>query len=205
MIPTKESVAARCLRCMLRPPFCICAEAPRVPARTEVFVVRHVIESHKPSNSARIAALALPRCTIVSYGARGEEFDEEVLRGEGTWLLYPDGREAVLAGPPPRRLVVLDGTWSQTKRMKIRIGALRGMPRLSLAAPDAPPRRLRCGRSPHEMATLEAIGRALMLLEGDSVGQPLLDLYQLFVDRTYQCSAGGRGRCRASARPARED
>lgn len=186
---------------MLRPPFCFCADVPRVPARTEVLVIRHVIESYKPSNSARIAALALPHCTIASYGAWGEEFDEEALRGDGTWLLFPQGGRTDIDAPPPRRLVVLDGSWRQARRMMIRIAALRAMPRLSLAAPAAAPRRLRCGRSTHEMATLEAIAQALTLLEGDAIGRPLLDLYRLFVERTYQASAGGRGRCRLAAPP----
>lgn len=190
----------QCERCWLRRPFCICARVPRVAARTSVLIVRHVIESYRPSNSARIAALALADCEVVKYGAPGERFDERRLREEGTWLLYPDGPTPAPDGPRPRRLVVLDGTWRQARRMFLRLPSLRSLPRLSLATPPDPPgRRLRRGRSPHEMATLEAIGRALRLIEGDPVGRPLLDLYRLFVEQALAAAAGGRGRARRPA------
>lgn len=164
-------------------------------ARTEVLIVRHVIESYRQSNSARIASLALSRCKVMKYGAPEEALDERALEGEGTWLLYPGAPTADPASRRPKRLVVLDGSWRQVRRMYLRIDALRGMPRLSLPEPAAPPdRRLRRGRSKHEMATLEAIGRALELLEGPDLGRPLLDLYRVFVDRSLAESAGGRGR-----------
>jgi len=184
-----------CERCWLARRFCLCAEAPHVPAKTEVLIVRHVVESYRPSNSARIAAISLERCEVLKYGAPGEVFDQGRLREEGTWFLYPGGDPADFSSGRPRRLVVLDGTWRHTRRMFIRIGALRGMPRLSLPAPAVPPEaRLRRGRSTHEMATLEAIGHAITLLEGEEVGRPLLDLYRLFVERALAAAAGGRGR-----------
>lgn len=170
-----------------------------MPAQTEIVVVRHVIESYRPSNSARIAALALPRCEVLRYGAPGETFDDGAIEREGSWVLYPGGPPADLSASRPKRLVVLDGTWRHARRMYVRIDALRGLPRLSLPEPvDPPARRLRRGRSTHEMATLEAIGRALELLEGPEIGRPLLDLYRLFVDRALAAAAGGRGRVLAT-------
>lgn len=199
-----EPNGPHCERCWLARRFCLCAEAPRVSTKTEILIVRHVIESYRPSNSARIAALSLERCEVLKYGAPGETFDERRLREEGTWFLYPGGPPADFASGRPRRLVVLDGTWRHTRRMFIRIGALRGMPRLSLPAPEAPPEaRLRRGRSIHEMATLEAIGHALTLIEGEEVGRPLLDLYRLFVQRALAAAAGGRGRWLSSRTEAR--
>lgn len=188
-----------CERCWLHRAHCICGKVPTVAARTELVIIRHSIESYRPSNSARIAALALERCRILTYGAPGETFDERSIQGEGTWVLYPGGPPADLSAGRPRRLVVLDGTWRHARRMYLRIGALRGLPRLSLPAPARPPaRRLRRGRSLHEMATLEAIGRALELLEGEEIGRPLLDLYRLFVESALLAAAGGRGRVLSS-------
>ncbi len=172
--------AVRCRCCYLPEDVCICAEIPTVPTRTRILVVRHLMERFKPSNTARLAALALPSCRVVDYGVQGEALPPE-LDEPGTWLLYPDGHPVT---GRPRQLVVLDGSWSQTRRMAQRIPALRGLPRLSLPAPAGPIRRMRRPPRPDGMATIEAIARALELLEGPSVSRPLDVLFGEVVRRS---------------------
>jgi len=58
----------RCERCRLKQPHCICSAIPRVETRTRLLIVRHVYESRRRSNTARLAGLALPACEIVDYG-----------------------------------------------------------------------------------------------------------------------------------------
>jgi DTW domain-containing protein YfiP len=146
-----------------------------------VLVLRHALEAKKTTNTARIAALALPKARIVEYGAPGRAFSVESLAAPGTWLLFP--------GPPdrpagrPDRLVVVDGSWTQARRMLQRIPALRRLPRWSLAAPDRPRRRLRVAPAPDALSTLEAIAGALRELEGDDVGDALERLYDLMVEQ----------------------
>jgi DTW domain-containing protein YfiP len=165
---------ARCGLCRLAD--CLCALVPRVETRTRVLIVRHVLERRKPSNSARLAALALPACTIVDYPPA------PALDDPGAVLLYPDGGGA--APPGVSTLVVLDGSWPQTRRMAQRIPALRRLPRLSLPAPPAPVERMRRPPRPGHLATLEAIARALELLEGPEVARPLDDLFAEAVFRS---------------------
>jgi len=136
-----------------------------VVTRTEIVIVRHTLERMKNSNTARLVALALPRARIVDHPGPPPELPED------TWLLYPEG--AAPAGPPPRCLVVLDGSWPQTRRMSQRIEWLRGLPRLALPAPTRPLPRLRVQRSAGGMSTLEAVSGALRLLEGEAVAEPL--------------------------------
>jgi DTW domain-containing protein YfiP len=83
----------------------------------------------------------------------------------------------------PRRLVVLDGTFRQARRMYRSIRALREMPELALAPPAVAPLRLRDPRRPDGMSTLEAIAHALALLEGEHVAAPLHALYAEVVRR----------------------
>jgi DTW domain-containing protein YfiP len=168
MVPS-AAMGGRCATCRLAVARCVCALVPRVETRTRITIVRHVIERWKPSNTARLAALALPSCEIVEHGARGGAPPD--LAGPDTWLLFPGA-----AAPPPgrpRRLVVLDGSWPQARRMAQRIPSLRALPRLSLPAPASPPARMRRAADAARLATLEAIARALDLLEGGEVARPL--------------------------------
>jgi DTW domain-containing protein len=168
----------RCPRCLLAVARCVCAEIPTVATRTRVLIVRHMMERHKPSNTARLAALAIPTCEVVDYGlAAGAPLAFE----PGAWLLYPGGETGT--GAAPRQLVVLDGSWPQTRRMAQRIPALRGLPRLSFPTRPAV-ERMRRAPLPEGMATLEAIARALEVLEGPEVARPLDALFAEVVRRS---------------------
>jgi DTW domain-containing protein len=173
----------RCRRCLLPGPGCVCALIPEVRTRTRILIIRHVLERWKPSNTARLAALALPACSIVDHGGA-----ERALTGiddddASAWLLYPG---AAPSRPPgaPRTLVVLDGSWPQTRRMAQRLAALRGLPRLSLPPPSAGLDRLRRPPLAAGMATIEALARALELLEGPEVARPLDALFAEVVRRS---------------------
>jgi DTW domain-containing protein YfiP len=156
-------LSKRCPRCLFLPELCLCAEIPRLEPRTRFLVLRHASERNRASNSARWAALALG-CPVVDYGAPGEPLDEAPLREEGTWVLFPRAGPAP-PGPAPRRVVVLDGSWSQARRMIQRVPALRALPRLSLDAGGAPALpRLRRPTVAGGLSTIEAIARALALL-----------------------------------------
>lgn len=182
--------AERCPRCRLKVSLCLCAEIPRVETRTRIVVVRHIKELWKASDTARLAAFALPRCAILDFGARGGAPLEPELEKAGSVLLYPDATVGAETAPSPERVVVLDGSWPQTRHMISRLPALQRMPRLTLPVPVATPARLRTGRHPHEMATLEAIAHALARLEGEAVARPLHELYALFLARS---AVGRRG------------
>lgn len=164
----------------------MCAAIPRVETRVELLIVQHVTELRLTSNTGRLAALALPKARIESYGG-GEPFDGSVLLAEPAALLY----SAAASGPSTQaselpnitKLVVLDGSFRQARRMYKRIHALRQLPELALPAPSVAPHRLR--QPPHEggMSTLEAIAHALALLEGPEVAAPLHALQAEFVHR----------------------
>lgn len=167
---------------------------PRVDTAFDVTVIRHQHEHHRSSNTGRLAALAMPRCELVEYPWRdasaAPSFDEP-----GTWLLFPEhGRPAPAPGQV-RRLVVLDATWSQARRMRQRIAALRGLP--TFALPEAAPRaRMREAPSPSHMATLEAIAAALAAQGDRAAADALLALYDDFASRLD----AGRSGSRASSR-----
>jgi tRNA-uridine aminocarboxypropyltransferase len=154
---------------------CLCASLPRVRTRTRFVILRHVAERAKASNTARLAGLALENVEIREHGA-GEAAAAEL--DAGSWLLYPEGPPWEPARGVPSQLVVLDGTWAQARRMRQRLPALRGLPILSLPPGHGRDRlRLRRPPRPGAMSTLEAIARAVALLEGEALARPLEELF----------------------------
>jgi tRNA-uridine aminocarboxypropyltransferase len=177
----------RCQRCNLPLHLCLCAELPLVDTRTRFLLLQHVVEIRKKSNTGGLAALALTNSRLLTYGAPDQALDTALLGESGTWLLFPDGPTAPPDAPAPRQVVVLDGSWSQTRRMTQRISALRTLPRLVLPPPEPGMLRLREPTHPSGMSTLDAIARAVALLEGPDAAAPLERLAALRVQRIADC------------------
>ena len=172
----------RCPRCLFQRRVCLCAEIPTLETQTRIVIVRHHLERWRSSNSGRLAHLALTNSVIVDHGGEGGPAVLPPL--EGAWLVYPEGEPRVVAPvPPPRQLVFLDATWSQARRMFRKLDALRGLPILRL--PDAPMPAARLRESPGEgrVSTIEAIARALRLVEGEAPAAALEALFALAVQR----------------------
>jgi DTW domain-containing protein YfiP len=172
---------SRCPRCRLQVHVCLCPTVVQVRPRTRIVVLRHIAEVTKVSNSARLAALAMPEIDMRDYGGR-EPAPTADLAAPGTALLYPAG--PAFAGPAPARLVVLDGSWAQARRMYRKIDALRGMPTVHLTTPRRAVERLRLTSNPLRRSTLEAIADALAAFEGDAIAAPLYALYDELVRRS---------------------
>lgn len=145
-------------------------------------IIRHHLEKWRSSNSGRLAHLALPNSEIVDHGGAGGPATLPPL--EGAWLVYPQGEPVTVApSPPPKQLVFLDATWSQARRMYRKINALRGLPILHLPIAPMPSARLRESPAEGMVSTIEAIARALRLVEGDPPAAALESLFELAVRR----------------------
>ncbi len=189
---TPPGAPGRCPRCLLLVDYCLCElVGVASESRPAVLIVRHHWEAFKSTGTARLAGIALSNSSIIDMAAENPEPVRERLRDlEDAWLLYPGG--AATTGdrddqlPPPKTLLVLDGTWRQTRKMLRRLPELARFPRFSLA-PDAPfaeRDRLREPPRPGARSTLESIAEALARLDSPAVGQRLLVLHREFVART---------------------
>jgi DTW domain-containing protein YfiP len=156
-------------------------------------IVRHHWEAWKSTGTARLAALALSNLRIVDMAAENPEPVRATIRAlAGAWFLYPGGESSPPPMEPPQTLVVLDGTWRQTRKMLRRLPELSLLPRFSL--PPVPEHlqraRLRAPPRPGARSTFESIADALSLLRGAEAGERLLDLHALFVRRTLEGRSG---------------
>lgn len=185
---TAPGAPGRCQRCLLLSAWCVCDVVGQAqPSRPEVLVVRHQWEAFKSTGTARLAALALSNLRILDMAAENPEPIREALRSlQDAWLLYPGGVAADQTVTRPKTLVVLDGTWRQTRKMLRRLPELSRLPRFSLAPPagaEARP-RLREAPRPDARSTLESIADALSELDSLECGERLLALHATFVERT---------------------
>ncbi|MCA2977292.1 MAG: DTW domain-containing protein [Myxococcaceae bacterium] len=182
---TTSDLPGRCPRCWLRLAFCICPALPTVVTRTKVLVVRHERESWKSTGTARVAGLALPNLQFADFDDDPQGVNERLPALDGAALLFPSDAPAPWPAALPT-LVVIDGTWRQSRRMVTKLPRLQGLPRLELSAPPARVMRLRDTSFEEGRSTLEAIAEALGRLEGEAVSAPLLRLHADYVERVLK-------------------
>ena len=179
----------RCLQCMMRKEHCVCDCVPMINSPIPILVVRHWKERNKPSNTARLANLAIPNLRIVDYGAPEAAWSPNILNLPEPALLFP-GTNGPLLDYVPQTIVVVDGSWPQARKLVNKLPELAAMPRIEVAQPVQQPVRLRQPPIPEGMSTIEAIARLLDHLSGPGAGAPLDSLYQQVVTSTI--AARGR-------------
>lgn len=189
-----------------------------IATETQVVVVMHPREQNKPSNSGHFVRRLLSAGEVRVASPRGELVPPFALdaRDCRNVLLFPHEEALELEvdlreqDPRPLRLVVPDAPWKQARRMATRWPALRILPRVRL--PPGPPggyglRSTQLG--PAALGTLEAIGRALGILECQLVESRVTQLLERVVH--HGLYARGRTRpdpelqARLGARPAKAD
>ena len=178
---TPQDLSGLCPSCFLRVDLCLCSKLMCIRSSIQIVIVRHFREEHLTSNTGRLAALMLSNVCIVPYG-RGEPFDEELLRGDDTWLLLPDAKSSVPRGRP-QRLVLLDATFRQARRMYRKISGLRLLPQCALNSPEQRVPGRRISARPDGLSTIEAIATALAQFESPALAVPLMAAYAEFVRR----------------------
>jgi DTW domain-containing protein len=167
---------------------CICGELPVLQTRTRLYLLMHREEEMKTTNTGRLAVFCLPGSEILVHGERERPAVCPPLSGWRPLVLLHDD-EAELLTPEhgqgePVALFVPDGTWRQASKMRRRLPWLAEMPSVSL--PPGPPTAysLRSESKPGGLGTLEAIARAMGLLEGPAIQDALEHVFRLMVERT---------------------
>lgn len=189
---------------------------------TKVIVVISHREILVPTNTGRLAAQALTNSAILIHGANSANISNDIgatacdltphLRpGRQALLLYPGDDADLLTPELVQRyggqvdLVVPDGNWRKTSKMRRRIPGMVDLPTVRLA-PGAPSAyRVRKETKSEGLATIEAIARALGVIEGHGQGQSqgqgegsgaptiqlaLEDLMRIMVERTMASRSG---------------
>jgi DTW domain-containing protein YfiP len=190
----RDNTRHRCGRCRMLGPLCVCAlmPSPRLETRTRLVLVIHRFEDRKPTNTGRLAAECLANSEVVVRGHASQptpplSWDP----GSTPLLLFPhDGATPLDALPGragserPVTLIVPDGNWRQASKVRARVPGLRDVPCVSLPAGERSAYHLRAEAHETGLSTLEAIARAMDLLEGRSVRCALERVFRAMVERT---------------------
>ncbi len=168
---------------------CALIPAPTLATRTRLVLYLHRYEARNPTNTGQLAAACLANSEIRACGrSDGRSPPFVTPPGVRPLLLFPDADAVPLDRLPsssqPTILIVPDGTWRQAERLRRRVPGLRDVQAVTL--PPGPPSeyRVRTELRTDGLATLEAIARALELLEGPAVAAALLRVFRAMVERT---------------------
>jgi DTW domain-containing protein len=181
---------------------------PRLESQTRVIILMHTCEEVLTTNTARLTAKALVNSEIRIHGRKDQRMSTEGLvePGRTSLLLYPSPGSAELTQEfaarlsGPVNLLVPDANWRQTTKFVRREPCLSGIPHVRL--PPGPPSeyRLRTQRNEQNLCTLEAIARAIGILESRETQASLERLLRVLVERTLwsrgrlpaeQCTTAG--------------
>jgi DTW domain-containing protein YfiP len=186
MMPPRTRSIDRCARCRIFLPLCLCGDIAPLILDTRVVLYMHRRERWRATNTGWLACLALPNSEIRLRGAREQEPRPPLTNA---LLLFPSQDAVELTPewlarqPRPVTLVLPDGSWNQAKKAPSRESGLAGIPNVKLPAGAPSCYRLRRSPRAQNLSTLEAIARALGVIEGREVQVALEGLFLKMVER----------------------
>lgn len=183
----------RCEGCRLVPTHCMCALRTPVNTRAAVCLLMADIEPLKPTNTGWLIADTV--ADTFAFGWSRTEPDPALLAllSDPVWdcyVVFPGEYaapervvQAIAPGVPGQHgglkrplFILLDGTWSEARKMFSRSPYLNHMPVLSLAPATASQYRLRRSRCSEHFCTSEVAAQCLKLA-GDTPAGTTLDAY----------------------------
>lgn len=180
----RGSNVVRCPGCGLHRGDCLCADVPRLPCATPVVLFQHALDAERPSNTGRLVTAMLEGSEALIVGRPGGVPAWTPPPGRPRWVLHPDGRPLVASDRGERPcLLVPDGTWSQTRRMSQRVSWLREAEPVRVDADGPRGAVLRQPRTRGQLCTLEAVARALAVLESEALAERMLEVLDELVAR----------------------
>ena len=166
---SRREICRRCLQPRLN---CYCAALAPQESQTRWIFLQHPGEARNPVGTARMAHLSLPGSRLFV----GVDFSLErrllalIAASERPAVLFPAEESRVLgecdSDALPDTLIVIDGTWSQARKIWKTNDFLRALPACRL--PPTPPSRYRIRTEPaaHCVSTIEAVAAALQAIDG---------------------------------------
>lgn len=182
----------QCPRCGRPTRACYCEHVSTITTQSRVLILQHPRESRVAINTARIVRASLPGSDLLTGVAFGDEMRP--------WLDDPS-REPVLLYPGPEArdvsqiptqkpvtLVVIDGTWAQSRSLLRRSPVLASLPRYTFVPVAESEYRIRREPRPDFVSTIESVAQVLARLEGNpGLVEALMRPFRAMVDFQLAC------------------
>ncbi len=178
-----------CYTCGMVQRDCICHLKQEINLQTRVSVIIPVSEWHKSSNTGRLVKLALSNSEIFIKGKKQAplNFRDTLCQGYENVILCPNGRilnqNFLDSLSQPLNLIVPDGTYYNARKIIRRNCEFHSLPKLSLPYLCESQYHLRKGMKASYLSTLEAIARAMSIIEGEHIQNILEVIFQEKVNR----------------------
>lgn len=166
---------------------CWCSAVTQVPSQTRVVFIQHPREAKVPISTCRMAHLSLPNSELhVGLSAVGNPSLEALCAKPGVAVLFPSesATDVDALTTPPETLVVVDGTWSNAKKVVEKCPLLSRLPRLKFFPEQPGNYRIRKEPEAHCLATIEATAFVLGRLEkAPARFTPILTAFDAMVEK----------------------
>lgn len=185
----------RCQRCLLPLKHCLCATIKPQTARSRFCLVMFDTEPLKPSNTGRLIADILPNTQAFQWSrteppedllasVASEEYQPMVVFPAS----YADSSRQVLTAPPisgkPPLFIMLDGTWTEARKMFRKSPYLDALPVISVDLTITSTYRLRAAHGAGQYCTAE-VAAALLELAGDNQASESLQAHFIHFRECY--------------------
>ena len=164
---------------------------PKIYLPTKLILIFTKREFIAPANTGRLALLSLPHSVGLIRGDLEKPYDlsEHFLPTGEKLLLYPSDDaefltpDSVAKLSRPVTLVVPDGNWRQTSKMRRRDPHLSSLRTVKISLGAKSEYKIRHESKKDGLATIEAVARSLGALEGPQVQLELEKIFVMMVSR----------------------
>ena len=170
----------RCERCRVGIRYCMCAWQPKETAQSAVCLLMYDAEPLKPTNTGWLIADVVPDTFAFSWSRTEVDKNILALLADPQWqpyVVFPgeyvpaervvhdiDGAKLKSAGKRPL-FIILDGTWTEARKMFRKSAYLVDLPVLSLQPDDISRYRLRRSTREEHLCTAEVAALCLHLAD----------------------------------------
>ncbi len=183
----------RCQRCLLPQKQCLCATLQPSTARSRFCLVMFDTEPMKPSNTGRLIADILPDTAAFQWSRTEPPQELLDLVADPDYqpmvvfpAAYAGSERQVITAPPsgkPPLFIMLDGTWTEARKMFRKSPYLDGLPVISVDLSRVSAYRLREAQVEGQYCTAEVAIALLDLAADQPAAQALGDHFSCFRTR----------------------
>jgi|AntRauTorckE6833_2_1112554.scaffolds.fasta_scaffold01380_2 DTW domain-containing protein YfiP len=196
----RGSFIRRCEGCRMPRDFCICRYRTETHSKAEFWVLMHIEEVNKPTNTARLIGDTLPSTRVFPWQRMNPPLEfVELLKDERyqPFIIFPDDQpdyqHRVVQSYPAFRegeekktpvFILLDGTWRQARKMFRQSEYLQNLPVLPVRSNRKTRYQLRKPASDQHLCTAE-VGIELLEMAGDREAAEVLENYFAVFNQGY--------------------